>query len=98
MFVCLKQETAFYVRFSDLMLDVFFFSSRRRHTRCAVVTGVQTCALPIYQIGEIGGAEIQRHGEETNDTARALGRVLQHVFRSEQRRVGKECVSTCRSR
>src|SRR3546814_14074312 len=29
------------------MLLVFFFSSRRRHTRCALVTGVQTCALPI---------------------------------------------------
>src|SRR3546814_15266767 len=29
--------------------DVFFFSSRRRHTRCALVTGVQTCALPIYR-------------------------------------------------
>src|SRR3546814_5858675 len=29
---------------------MFFFSSRRRHTRCALVTGVQTCALPIYQI------------------------------------------------
>src|SRR3546814_1636155 len=28
--------------------EVFFFSSRRRHTRCALVTGVQTCALPIY--------------------------------------------------
>src|SRR3546814_18676526 len=28
-------------------LVVFFFSSRRRHTRCALVTGVQTCALPI---------------------------------------------------
>src|SRR3546814_12950730 len=27
----------------------FFFSSRRRHTRCALVTGVQTCALPICQ-------------------------------------------------
>src|SRR3546814_9913891 len=27
--------------------DSFFFSSRRRHTRCALVTGVQTCALPI---------------------------------------------------
>src|SRR3546814_4670635 len=37
----------------------FFFSSRRRHTRCALVTGVQTCALPIsgslspdYTLGE----------------------------------------------
>src|SRR3546814_10695437 len=27
---------------------LFFFSSRRRHTRCALVTGVQMCALPIY--------------------------------------------------
>src|SRR3546814_9525126 len=30
-----------------LLFCVFFFSSRRRHTRCALVTGVQTCALPI---------------------------------------------------
>src|SRR3546814_18703658 len=29
------------------VLLMFFFSSRRRHTRCALVTGVQTCALPI---------------------------------------------------
>src|SRR3546814_14171289 len=29
----------------------FFFSSRRRHTRCALVTGVQTCALPICERG-----------------------------------------------
>src|SRR3546814_10604951 len=28
---------------------LFFFSSRRRHTRCALVTGVQTCALPILE-------------------------------------------------
>src|SRR3546814_10512201 len=36
--------------FSGVMicLSVFFFSSRRRHTRCALVTGVQTCALPIW--------------------------------------------------
>src|SRR3546814_5590474 len=31
----------------------FFFSSRRRHTRCALVTGVQTCALPIYRDAHI---------------------------------------------
>src|SRR3546814_2897994 len=31
-----------------LLYVVFFFSSRRRHTRCALVTGVQACALPIY--------------------------------------------------
>src|SRR3546814_9051315 len=29
------------------VMCVFFFSSRGRHTRCALVTGVQTCALPI---------------------------------------------------
>eukprot|EP01025_Chloroclados_australasicus_P007112 TRINITY_DN12277_c0_g1_i1.p3 TRINITY_DN12277_c0_g1~~TRINITY_DN12277_c0_g1_i1.p3 ORF type:complete len:109 (-),score=4.52 TRINITY_DN12277_c0_g1_i1:128-454(-) len=27
---------------------IFFFSSRRRNTRCALVTGVQTCALPFF--------------------------------------------------
>src|SRR3546814_12023351 len=32
---------------------IFFFSSRRRHTRCALVTGVQTCALPI-SVGDDG--------------------------------------------
>src|SRR3546814_1556594 len=31
----------------DCIFFFFFFSSRRRHTRCALVTGVQTCALPI---------------------------------------------------
>src|SRR3546814_2394644 len=31
-----------------MLLSDFFFSSRRRHTRCALVTGVQTCALPIW--------------------------------------------------
>src|SRR3546814_5508439 len=30
-----------------VLFVLFFFSSRRRHTRCALVTGVQTCALPI---------------------------------------------------
>src|SRR3546814_443603 len=41
----------------------FFFSSRRRHTRCALVTGVQTCALPIYHRenrSEFGLAHIQK--------------------------------------
>src|SRR3546814_21097512 len=32
----------------DCVAAAFFFSSRRRHTRCALVTGVQTCALPIF--------------------------------------------------
>src|SRR3546814_3341746 len=33
--------------FLSFLCVLFFFSSRRRHTRCALVTGVQTCALPI---------------------------------------------------
>src|SRR3546814_1620168 len=35
------------------MFLLFCFSSRRRHTRCALVTGVQTCALPIF--GDVEG-------------------------------------------
>src|SRR3546814_7718600 len=34
-----------------ILFFYFFFASRRRHTRCALVTGVQTCALPIL-VGE----------------------------------------------
>src|SRR3546814_4209811 len=47
----------------------FFFSSRRRHTRCALVTGVQTCALPISEAGEdhheqvdVGDEQPVKHG------------------------------------
>src|SRR3546814_1845230 len=90
--------------FSDLVL-FFFFSSRRRHTRCALVTGVQTCALPIslFDIVEERTALRQAQGErklrkcsiaatsEAADTGPPDAR-------SEERRVGKECVSTCRSR
>src|SRR3546814_8962489 len=37
-----------HVDIKAIMIEyLFFFSSRRRHTRCALVTGVQTCALPI---------------------------------------------------
>src|SRR3546814_4752416 len=73
----------------------FFFSSRRRHTRCALVTGVQTCALPIYAmvIVELAAEELC-HG--TLATVFANGAAAPR--RSEERRVGKECVSTCRSR
>src|SRR3546814_9619693 len=40
----------------------FFFSSRRRHTRCALVTGVQTCALPIS--GAVLALEHPQRGHE----------------------------------
>src|SRR3546814_1358130 len=46
------------------IVSVFFFSSRRRHTRCALVTGVQTCALPIWesQAGTAGYKSMTRIG------------------------------------
>src|SRR3546814_19244433 len=44
----------------ELCLGLFFFSSRRRHTRCALVTGVQTCALPIYRFMKEAGVPDSR--------------------------------------
>src|SRR3546814_7018732 len=38
-----------------MLVFFFFFSGRRRHTRCALVTGVQTCALPIWLSHEHAG-------------------------------------------
>src|SRR3546814_4167084 len=81
----------------------FFFSSRRRHTRCALVTGVQTCALPISSAeASLAGHDARAFGEDDNRAPpgeRRL-RLAHHPAqpRSEERRVGKECVSTCRSR
>src|SRR3546814_9703350 len=43
----------------------FFFSSRRRHTRCALVTGVQTCALPIFEPPAAVRRHLDRAAEET---------------------------------
>src|SRR3546814_3584331 len=92
---------------------VFFFSSRRRHTRCALVTGVQTCALPISDYScrrsqdEIRlEASCQCNEEAAGDDPDPIRMnfLEQRAFhgtmsmRSEERRVGKECVSTCRSR
>src|SRR3546814_15958101 len=97
-------------------IDVFFFASRRRHTRCALVTGVQTCALPIFLSGErkiasdgstISGLglyivtpmaerlswQLKIRQTDSNGTIVRLS-----PGRSAERRVGKECVSTCRSR
>src|SRR3546814_9886551 len=94
---------------------VFFFSSRRRHTRCALVTGVQTCALPICRLvgRTLGGrrsaprADLQhpallgprRAGHPDDRLSQGLSAPLRLVPqpRSEERRVGKEGVSTCRS-
>src|SRR3546814_14808818 len=53
---------------------VFFFSSRRRHTRCALVTGVQTCALPICPgRGTHYGVTISKYGEEGPEVVATSG-------------------------
>src|SRR3546814_4935991 len=92
-FLHVKEKDAFEMRFRDWSSAVcfFFFSSRRRHTRCALVTGVQTCALPILADPTQGSVAAKAWINE----ALAIG---QGQTRSEERRVGKECVSTCRSR
>src|SRR3546814_15794170 len=108
----------------------FFFSSRRRHTRCALVTGVQTCALPIsyytpdgnslrkafirtpvsftrissgFTTGRLHPILNVIRSHKGVDYAAPIGTPVKAtgdgiVKRSEERRVGKECVSTCRSR
>src|SRR3546814_2601911 len=98
-----------YVLYDDLALAVyrydvpqlvFFFSSRRRHTRCALVTGVQTCALPIYPLLLVHGGYHAFANDELVQREAAGFPPFAHLalLRSEERRVGKECVSTCRSR
>src|SRR3546814_1997493 len=91
-----------------LFVCFFFFSSRRRHTRCALVTGVQTCALPIWitrdsiRVDWQWESDGEVHPIQLFDTAgmrkRAKVQDKLEKLRSEERRVGKECVSTCRSR
>src|SRR3546814_10096170 len=103
----------------------FFFSSRRRHTRCALVTGVQTCALPIFVsiaallavplsacttvgpdydapgAGALNVPASYYSVEATPGSPEELARWwtrFNDPVRSEERRVGKECVRTCRSR
>src|SRR3546814_1846536 len=101
---------------------VFFFSSRRRHTRCALVTGVQTCALPICStlfVYDGKADELFSRYAEGIDTREiripanqgiagavfAIGHVENIADPYADPRldrksvvVGKECVSTCRSR
>src|SRR3546814_16867591 len=56
---------------------VVFFSSRRRHTRCALVTGVQTCALPISQDFR-WGAEVMADRHVRNPDAALSGAAKAH--------------------
>src|SRR3546814_5245049 len=104
-----------------VVVFLFFFSSRRRHTSCALVTGVQTCALPIYRVVPpksrlVAAVEliaqakqpvvIAGGGVHLSGAHDALARLQEQahlpvattMMRPEERRVGKECVSTFRSR
>src|SRR3546814_6037971 len=59
---------------------MFFFSSRRRHTRCALVTGVQTCALPIFhQAGEKSEAQLKALLQPVESTLKQYQEGLQRV-------------------
>src|SRR3546814_12310794 len=122
--------------------SLFFVSSRRRHTRCSLVTGVQTCALPICctrpcpcgvrSMAEVNDKAVVAGGPIAGSTANRSERLGDEHYlriesvrkefdgfvavddvtlsirqgeifallgaRSEERRVGKECVSTGRSR
>src|SRR3546814_17503995 len=56
----------------------FFFSSRRRHTRCALVTGVQTCALPISARTQICEAVLA--DPVAPDSGNRRGRFVAHRY------------------
>src|SRR3546814_7264457 len=97
--------TAYMIRVNDC--KCFVFSSKRRHTSCALVTGVQTCALPIAIVLATDNPDdpavaliwllLLRGDHELNEIKTGKLEGLKNG-RSEERRVGKECVSTCRSR
>src|SRR3546814_6745329 len=83
--------------FQVAVLFFFFFSSRRRHTRCALVTGVQTCALPICTGLHIH--DFLRHGILPGiGTDAPLVSDCQSPTEIGRASCREECVSTCRSR
>src|SRR3546814_8228822 len=106
-FICFVYFFQFLLFFIDFMLCFFFFcfffSSRRRHTSCALVTGVQTCALPISRIIILGqrlgrrSFGVVRTGQvgAAADKRRDIGgqgaeRVLRSLARRDLRRLGDE--------
>src|SRR3546814_18853613 len=81
----------YFVYMSLICLALFFFSSRRRHTMCALVTGVQTCALPISGGGQLiaVSASTNRSKADGDPLSWMPSRLSAWCPRSEERRVGK---------
>src|SRR3546814_9172942 len=91
---------------SRLVCFFFFFSSRRRHTRCALVTGVQTCALPISDpiirvvdfecTGLTDDALVCEVGyTDLNPVTRMVGATHSYLCRVDQMQIGR---ASCRER
>src|SRR3546814_3793661 len=76
---------------------LFFFSSRRRHTRCALVTGVQTCALPIWhRSGE--WIWVQASGRAVRDGEGRVLRVVGTVGDVTERKTAEERLAASEQR
>src|SRR3546814_11312268 len=60
---CTLLVCVLFIFFAFFCSFYFFFSSRRRHTRCALVTGVQTCALPISVVERAGQSPVRLRGQ-----------------------------------
>src|SRR3546814_1048512 len=77
----------------DCSFFCFFFSSRRRHTCCALVTGVQTCALPILPICPGDCLSPSRHAfyPQSNHVSAALAHDHGQAIREAGRRFAEAC-------
>src|SRR3546814_9657983 len=78
----------------------FFFSSRRRHTRCALVTGVQTCALPILieLVADPADAraKIIRYSKRGVQIGEVTVRALEHIDSEIEKRLGARILADLR--
>src|SRR3546814_7137919 len=73
-----------------VLVVMLFFSSRRRHTRCALVTGVQTCALPISAGGCIVRDLFQADDGGWLQDAALLDRLVAEKLKAEAETIAAE--------
>src|SRR3546814_16022975 len=85
------------LRMLALALELVFFSSRRRYTSCALVTGVQTCALPISGFSEIATRDLDSTPlDPKGPTHRVTSNISLHGRLSEEgKKIGR---ASCRER